>query len=158
MAGTTFEGHRRGDGLRIAIVVSRFNDLITRQLLAGAQDGLRRHGVEAERVDVAWVPGCFEIPLAARKLAESGRYQAVVCLGAVIRGETPHFEYVAGQVSSGIARAGLDTGVPLIFGIITADSLEEALDRAGGKMGNKGYDAAVSAIEMANLMRGMAGE
>ncbi len=158
MAGTTFEGHLRGDGLSIVIVVSRFNDLITRQLLAGAQDGLRRHGVEAERVDVAWVPGSFEIPLAARKLAESGRYQAVVCLGAVIRGETPHFEYVAGQVSSGIARAGLDTGVPLIFGIITADSLEEALDRAGGKMGNKGYDAAVSAIEMANLMRGMAGE
>lgn len=158
MAGTTLEGHLRGDGLSIVIVVSRFNDLITRQLLAGAQDGLRRHGVEAERVDVAWVPGSFEIPLAARKLAESGRYQAVVCLGAVIRGETPHFEYVAGQVSSGIARAGLDTGVPLIFGIITADSLEEALDRAGGKMGNKGYDAAVSAIEMANLMRGMAGE
>jgi 6,7-dimethyl-8-ribityllumazine synthase len=158
LAGTTFEGHLRGDGLSIVIVVSRFNDLITRQLLAGTQDGLRRHGVEAERVDVAWVPGSFEIPLAARKLAESGRYQAVVCLGAVIRGETPHFEYVAGQVSSGIARAGLDTGVPLIFGIITADSLEEALERSGGKMGNKGYDAAVSAIEMANLMRGMAGE
>jgi len=158
LAGMTFEGHLRGDGLSIVIVVSRFNDLITRQLLAGAQDGLRRHGVEAERVDVAWVPGSFEIPLAARKLAESGRYQAVVCLGAVIRGETPHFEYVASQVSSGIARAGLDTGVPLIFGIITADSLEEALERSGGKMGNKGYDAAVSAIEMVNLMRGMAGE
>ena len=158
MAGTTFEGHLRGEGLSIAIVASRFNDLITRQLLAGAQDGLRRHGVEAEQVDVAWVPGSFEIPLVARKLAESGRYQAVVCLGAVIRGETPHFEYVASQVSSGIARAGLETGVPLIFGIITADGLEEALDRAGGKMGNKGYDAAVSAIEMANLMRGMAGD
>jgi len=158
LAGTTFEGRLGGKGLSIAIVVSRFNDLITRQLLAGAQDGLRRHGVEAEGVDVAWVPGSFEIPLAARKLAESGRYQAVVCLGAVIRGETPHFEYVASQVSSGIARAGLETGVPLIFGIITADSLEEALERAGGKMGNKGYDAAVSAIEMANLMRGMAGD
>ena len=158
MAGRTFEGYLRGEGLSIAIVVSRFNDLITRQLLAGAQDGLRRHGVEAERVDVAWVPGSFEIPLVARKLAESGRYQAVVCLGAVIRGETPHFEYVANQVSAGIARAGLETGVPLIFGVITADSLEEALERAGGKMGNKGYDAAVSAIEMANLMRGMAGE
>jgi 6,7-dimethyl-8-ribityllumazine synthase len=158
LAGTTFEGRLRGDGLSIAIVVSRFNDLITRQLLVGAQDGLRRLGVEAEQVDVAWVPGSFEIPLVARKLAESGRYQAVVCLGAVIRGETPHFEYVASQVSSGIARAGLDTGVPVIFGIITADSLEEALDRAGGKMGNKGCDAAVSAIEMANLMRGMAGE
>ncbi len=158
MAGTTFEGRLRGEGLSIAIVVSRFNDLITRQLLAGAQDGLRRHDVEEERVDVAWVPGSFEIPLVARKLAESGRYQAVVCLGAVIRGETPHFEYVASQVSSGIARAGLETGVPLIFGIITADGLEEALERAGGKMGNKGYDAAVSAIEMANLMRGMAGD
>ena len=158
MAGTTFEGRLRGEGLKIGIVVSRFNDLITHQLLAGAQDGLRRLGVEAEGVDVAWVPGSFEIPLVARKLAESGRYQAVVCLGAVIRGETPHFEYVASQVSSGIARAGLDTGVPVIFGIITADSLEEALERAGGKMGNKGYDAAVSAIEMANLMRGMAGD
>ena len=158
MAGTTFEGRLRGEGLSIAIVVSRFNDLITRQLLAGAQDGLRYHDVEAERVDVAWVPGSFEIPLVARKLAESGRYQAVVCLGAVIRGETPHFEYVANQVSSGIARAGLETGVPVIFGIITADGLEEALERAGGKMGNKGYDAAVSAIEMANLMRGMAGD
>jgi 6,7-dimethyl-8-ribityllumazine synthase len=158
LAGTTFEGRLRGEGLSIAIVVSRFNDLITRQLLAGAEDGLRRHDVEAERVDVAWVPGSFEIPLVARKLAQSGRYQAVVCLGAIIRGETPHFEYVASQVSSGIARASLETGVPLIFGIITADSLEEALERAGGKMGNKGYDAAVSAIEMANLMRGMAGD
>ncbi len=158
MAGTTFEGRLQGESLSIAIVVSRFNDLITRQLLAGAQDGLRRHGVEAEKVDVAWVPGSFEIPLVARKLAESGRYQAVVCLGAVVRGETPHFEYVATQVSSGIARAALETGVPLIFGIITADSLEEALERAGGKMGNKGCDAAVSAIEMANLMRGMAGD
>jgi len=158
LAGTTFEGRLRGEGLSIAIVVSRFNDLITRQLLAGAQDGLRCHDVEAERVDVAWVPGSFEIPLVARKLAESGRYQAVVCLGAVIRGETPHFEYVANQVSSGIARAGLETGVPLIFGIITADGLEEALERAGGKMGNKGYDAAVSAIEMANLIRGMASD
>jgi 6,7-dimethyl-8-ribityllumazine synthase len=158
LAGTTFEGRLRGEGLNIAIVVSRFNDLITRQLLAGAEDCLRRHDVEAERVDVAWVPGSFEIPLVARKLAQSGRYQAVVCLGAVIRGETPHFEYVAGQVSSGIAQAGLETGVPVIFGIITADSLEEALERAGGKMGNKGHDAAVSAIEMANLMRGMAGD
>jgi 6,7-dimethyl-8-ribityllumazine synthase len=158
LGGTTFEGYLRGEGLSIAIVVSRFNDLITRQLLAGAQDGLRRHGVEAESVDVAWVPGSFEIPLTARKLAESGRYQAVVCLGAVVRGETPHFEYVATQVSSGIARAGIETGVPVIFGIITADSLEEGLERAGGKMGNKGYDAAVSAIEMANLMRGLAAD
>ena len=155
MPGSTFEGRLWGEGLSIAIVVSRFNDLVTRQLLAGAEDGLRRHGVEAEGVDVAWVPGAFEIPLTARKLAESGRYQAVICLGAVIRGETPHFEYVATQVSSGIAQASLETGVPVIFGIITADSLEQALERAGGKMGNKGYESAASAIEMANLMRGL---
>ncbi|MDP2950096.1 MAG: 6,7-dimethyl-8-ribityllumazine synthase [Chloroflexota bacterium] len=155
MPGSTFEGRLWGEGLSIAIVVSRFNDLITRQLLAGAEDGLRRHGVEAEGVDVAWVPGAFEIPLTARKLAESGRYQAVICLGAVIRGETPHFEYVATQVSSGIAQASLETGVPVIFGVITADSLEQALERAGGKMGNKGYEAAASAIETANLMRGL---
>ena len=136
-------------------MVSRFNELVTRPLLGGAQDGLARHGVEPEGVDVAWVPGSFEIPLTARKLAESGRYQAVICLGAVIRGETPHFDHVANQASSGIARVALDTGVPVIFGVITADTLEQALERAGGKMGNKGYDAAVAAIEMANLMRGL---
>jgi 6,7-dimethyl-8-ribityllumazine synthase len=151
----TFEGRQSGEGLSIAIVVSRFNELVTRALLSGAQDGLASHGVEPEDVDVAWVPGSFEIPLTARKLAESGRYQAVVCVGAVIRGETPHFDQVANQASSGIARVALDTGVPVIFGIITADTLEQALDRAGGKMGNKGYDAAVAAIEMANLMRGL---
>jgi len=151
----TFEGRLWGEGLSIAVVVSRFNELVTRPLLSGAQDGLARHGVEPEGVDVAWVPGSFEIPLTARKLAESGRYQAVVCLGAVIRGETPHFDQVANQASSGIARVALDTGVPVIFGIITADTLEQALERAGGKMGNKGYDAAVAAIEMANLMRGL---
>jgi len=150
-----FEGRLEGEGLSIAIVVSRFNELVTRALLAGAQDGLARHGVEPEGVDVAWVPGSFEIPLAARKLAESGRYQAVVCLGAVIRGETPHFDHVANQASSGIARVALDTGVPVIFGVLTADTLEQAMERAGGKMGNKGYDAAVAAIEMANLMRGL---
>jgi 6,7-dimethyl-8-ribityllumazine synthase len=141
--------------LSIAIVVARFNELVTRALLSGAEDGLARHGVEPEGVDVAWVPGSFEIPVTARMLAESGRYQAVVCLGAVIRGETPHFDQVANQASSGIARVALDTGVPVIFGIITADTLEQALERAGGKMGNKGYDAAVAAIEMANLMRGL---
>ena len=134
----TFEGRLWGEGLSIAVVVSRFNELVTRPLLSGAQDGLVRHGVEPEGVDVAWVPGSFEIPLTARKLAESGRYQAVVCLGAVIRGETPHFDQVANQASSGIARVALDTGVPVIFGIITADTLEQALERAGGKMGNKG--------------------
>jgi 6,7-dimethyl-8-ribityllumazine synthase len=151
----TFEGRLWGEGLSIAIVVSRFNELVTRALLTGAQDGLARHGVESEGVDVAWVPGSFEIPLTARKLVESGRYQAVVCLGAVIRGETPHFDQVANQVSSGLARVALDTGVPVIFGVITADTLEQALERAGGKMGNKGYDAAVAAVEMANLMRGL---
>jgi 6,7-dimethyl-8-ribityllumazine synthase len=152
---TTFEGRLWGQGLSIAVVVARFNELVTRALLSGAQDGLARHGVEPEGVDVAWVPGSFEIPLAARKLAESGRYQAVVCLGAVIRGETPHFDHVANQASSGIARVALDTGVPVIFGVLTADTLEQAMERAGGKMGNKGYDAAVAAIEMANLMRGL---
>jgi len=151
----TFEGRLWGEGLSIAVVVARFNELVTRALLSGAEDGLSRHGVEPEGVDVAWVPGSFEIPVVARKLAESGRYQAVVCLGAVIRGETPHFDQVANQASSGIARVALDTGVPVIFGIITADTLEQALERAGGKMGNKGYDAAVAAIEMANLMRGL---
>lgn len=151
----TFEGRLWGEGLSIAIVVARFNELVTRALLTGAQDGLARHGVEPEGVDVAWVPGSFEIPVVARKLAESGRYQAVVCLGAVIRGETPHFDQVANQVSSGVSRVALDTGVPVIFGVLTADTLEQALERAGGKMGNKGYDAAVAAIEMANLMRGL---
>jgi 6,7-dimethyl-8-ribityllumazine synthase len=151
----TFEGRLSGEGLSIAVVVARFNELVTRALLTGAEDGLTRHGVEPEGVDVAWVPGSFEIPVTARKLAESGRYQAVVCLGAVIRGETPHFDHVANQASSGIARVALDTGVPVIFGIITADTLEQAMERAGGKMGNKGYDAAVAAIEMANLMRGL---
>ena len=151
----TFEGRLWGQGLSIAIVVARFNELVTRPLLSGAQDGLARHGVEPEDVDVAWVPGSFEIPVTARMLAESGRYQAVICLGAVIRGETPHFDHVANQASSGIARVALDTGLPVIFGIITADTLEQALERAGGKMGNKGYDAAVAAIEMANLMRGL---
>jgi 6,7-dimethyl-8-ribityllumazine synthase len=152
---TTFEGQLRGEGLSIAIVVSRFNELVTRALLAGARGGLARHGVEPEGVDVAWVPGSFEIPLTARKLAESGRYQAVICLGAVIRGETPHFDHVANQASSGVARVALDTGVPVIFGVLTTDTLEQAMDRAGGKVGNKGYDAAVNAIEMANLVRGL---
>jgi 6,7-dimethyl-8-ribityllumazine synthase len=151
----TFEGQLRGEGLSIAVVVARFNELVTRALLSGAQDGLARHGVDPEAVDVAWVPGSFEIPVTARKLAESGRYQAVICLGAVIRGETPHFDQVANQASSGIARVALDTGVPVIFGVITADTLDQAMERAGGKMGNKGYDAAVAAIEMANLMRGL---
>ena len=142
----------------MAIVVARFNEAITRQLLAGAQDALARHGVDPQDVDVAWVPGSFEIPVAAKKLAASGRYQAVVCLGAVIRGETPHFEYIASQVSSGVARVGLETGIPTIFGVLTTDTVEQALDRAGLKAGNKGYDAAVAALEMANLLRSLGGD
>lgn len=148
-----FQGDADGRGLSLAVVVSRFNRMVTDRLLAGAREALTRHGVDASRVDFAHVPGSFELPLAAHRLAESGRYQAVVCLGAVIRGETPHFEYVAAQSASGIARVTLDTGVPVIFGVVTADTLEQALDRAGGKSGNKGFDAVVTAIEMANLMK-----
>ncbi|MGH9178443.1 MAG: 6,7-dimethyl-8-ribityllumazine synthase [Acidimicrobiales bacterium] len=150
---TTIEGHRRGDGLRVALVCSRFNDLVTDRLLAGAQDGLRRHGVDEASVTVAWVPGAFELPMAAARLASSGEFDAVVCLGAVVRGATAHFDHVAGQCAAGIQRAQLDTGVPVIFGVLTTDTLEQALDRAGGKVGNKGFDAAAAAIEMADLLR-----
>ena len=151
--GNTFQGELHGAGLRIAVVVSRFNEVVTSRLLAGARSALERHGVHEDDVDVAWVPGAFELPLAARKLAEGRRYDAIVCLGAVIRGETPHFEYVAGEAARGIADAARDTGVPVIFGVLTPNTLEQALERAGGKAGNKGYDAAVNAIEMANLLR-----
>ena len=153
----TFEGNLSGQGLSLAIVVSRFNRLVTERLLAGAHDALARHGVDQEKVDVAWVPGSLELPLAARRLAERGRYDAIVCLGAVIRGETPHFDYVASQAAAGISRVGLDSGVPTIFGVITANTLEQALERAGGKAGNKGYDAVVTAIEMANLLEQVEG-
>ncbi len=149
----TFQGELDGRGLSLAIIVSRFNEMVTERLLAGAQEALARHGVDAEQVDVAHVPGSFELPLTARRLAESGRYQAVICLGAVLRGETPHFEYVAAQAASGIARVSLDTGVPIVFGVITADTLEQALDRAGGKHGNKGFDAVAVAVEMASLLK-----
>lgn len=151
--GRTFEGNLQGEGLRLAIVVSRFNDFVTQRLIEGARSALDRYGVRAEEADVAYVPGSFELPLAARRLAESGRYDAIICLGAVIRGETSHFDYVAGEAARGIARVNAETGVPTVFGVITADSVEQALDRAGGKVGNKGYDATVTAIEMANLMR-----
>lgn len=154
---TTFEGHLIGTGLKVAVVVSRFNELLSTRLLSGAQDGFVRHGVEATDIDVAWVPGAFEIPLVARKLAESGRYDAVVALGVVIRGGTPHFEYVASEVSKGIAKVSLDTGVPVMFGVITADTIEQAVERAGTKAGNKGWEAAMGAIEMANLVKGLAG-
>lgn len=151
--GRTFEGTLVGSGLRFGIVVSRFNEFITQRLLEGALDGLRRHGVEEDAVDVAWVPGSLEIPVVARRLAQSGQYDAVICLGAVIRGATAHFDYVAGGAATGIASAALETGVPVIFGVITTDTIEQAIERAGTKAGNKGYDAALSAIEMANLMR-----
>ncbi|MDR5708740.1 MAG: 6,7-dimethyl-8-ribityllumazine synthase [Armatimonadota bacterium] len=149
--GQAFEGHLDGRGLRVGVVVSRFNEAITRVLLEGALDTLRRHG--AEEVDVAWVPGAFEIPLVALRLARSGRYHAVICLGTVIRGATPHFEYVAGQSAAGVAQAALSTGVPVIYGILTADTLEQALERAGTKGGNRGRDAALAALEMANLLK-----
>ncbi len=150
-----FEGELLGQGLKIGIVIARFNEFITGKLLSGAHDALARHGVEETDVDIAWVPGSFEIPLIAQKMAHSKKYDAVICLGTVIRGATPHFEYIAAEVSKGIANVGLATGIPVIFGVITADTLEQAIERAGTKSGNKGFDAAVSAIEMANLLRNM---
>lgn len=148
-----FEGHLLGQGLRFGLVVGRFNEFITNKLLSGAMDALKRHGVEDGDIEIAWVPGAFEIPMVARKMVSLGRYDAVICLGAVIRGATPHFDYVAAEVSKGIARVGLDSGVPTIFGVITADNIEQAIERAGTKAGNKGWDAASTAIEMVNLMR-----
>ena len=153
--GKSFEGLLLGKGLKFGVVVSRFNDFITAKLLDGAQDALVRHGVRQEDIDVARVPGAFEIPLAAQRLAQTKKYDAIVCLGAVIRGGTPHFEYVASEVSKGIARVGLDTGLPVTFGVITADTLEQAIERAGTKQGNKGFEAAVDAIEMASLLKGI---
>jgi 6,7-dimethyl-8-ribityllumazine synthase len=154
---TTYEGKLIGEGLRFGIVVARFNEFITNKLLGGAMDALVRHGVSAESIDVAWVPGAFEIPVVTKKLAQSGRYDAVLALGAVIRGSTPHFDYVAAEVSKGVAHVGLETGLPCIFGVLTTDTIEQAIERAGTKAGNKGYDAAVTGIEMANLLRALAG-
>ena len=148
-----FEGMLLGKGLKFGVVISRFNEFITRKLLDGAQDALLRHGVSEDDIDIAWVPGSFEIPLIARKLAETKRYDAVICLSAVVRGGTPHFEYIAAEVTKGIAKVGLDTGLPVVYGVITADTLEQAIERAGTKQGNKGFDAAVTAIEMANLVK-----
>ena len=151
MADNIHEGALDGSGLTLAIVVSRFNEFATGKLLTGAEEAAERYGVD--RHEVFWVPGSFEIPIVAKRLAESGRYQAVVCLGAVVRHETAHFEYVAGQAAEGIQRAALDTGVPCIFGVLTCDSEEQALERAGGKHGNKGFEAVETAIRVANLLR-----
>lgn len=148
-----YEGRLDGSGLRMALVVGRFNSFISERLVDGALDALLRHGVADDDISVARVPGAFEIPLVARKLAESGKFDAVICLGAVIRGSTPHFDYVSAEVSKGIASVGLASGVPVIFGVLTTDSIEQAIERAGTKAGNKGFDAAVSAIEMVNLLK-----
>ncbi len=148
-----FEGMLLGEGLKFGLVLSRFNDFITKKLLDGAQDALRRHGVDEADIEVAWVPGAFEIPLIASKMAKTNRYHAVICLGAVVRGATPHFEYIAAEVTKGIAQVNLDTGLPIIYGVITADTLEQAIERAGSKEGNTGFKAAVGAIEMANLVK-----
>ena len=147
-----FEGKLVAEGLRFGLVVARFNEFITSKLLSGCMDALQRHGVEEDQIEIIWVPGAFEIPLAAQKLA-SKDYDAVICLGAVIRGATPHFEYVAAEVTKGIAQVSLQTTKPVVYGVITADTIEQAIERAGTKAGNKGWDAAVTAIEMANLLR-----
>jgi len=149
------EGKLLAEGLKFGIVVSRFNEFITSKLLSGALDALKRHGAKDIDVDVAWVPGAFEIPLAAKKMSESTKYHAVICLGAVIRGSTSHYDYVCSEVSKGVATVGLSTGVPTIFGVVTTENIEQAIERAGTKAGNKGTDAAVSAIEMANLFRNL---
>ena len=150
---TTFSGNLDGTGMRVALVCGRFNEFITERLVAGAKDGLIRHGVAADAIDEAWVPGAFEIPLAAKRLAATGRYEAVVTLGAVIRGSTGHYEEGAGQCSAGVARAGYDTGLPVVFGVLTTDTIEQAIERAGSKAGNKGFEAAMTAIEMVSLLR-----
>jgi 6,7-dimethyl-8-ribityllumazine synthase len=151
-----FEGVLLGKGLKFGLVVSRFNEFLTRKLLEGAEDALLRHGVNREDMEIAWVPGSFEIPLVAKKLAETKRFDAIICLGAVVRGGTPHFEYIAAEVTKGIAKVGLDSGLPVLYGVITADTLEQAIERAGTKMGNRGFDAAVEAIEIANLLKSIA--
>jgi 6,7-dimethyl-8-ribityllumazine synthase len=149
---TVYEGHLSGGGLRVAIAASRFNEAITSKLLEGALDGLRRHGVDPETIDVAWAPGAFELPLVAGRLASSGVYDAVITLGAVIRGATGHYDFVAGQCAAGIQRVQLDSGIPVVFGVLTTDTIEQAVERAGTKAGNKGFEAACTAIEMVNLL------
>ncbi|HKY78048.1 MAG TPA: 6,7-dimethyl-8-ribityllumazine synthase [Acidimicrobiia bacterium] len=149
----TYEGRLDATGLRIALLASRFNETITKSLLEGALSALRRHGLDDASITVAWVPGAFELPMTAKRLAESGEYDAIVCLGAVIRGATTHYDYVCSQAAAGIARVSLDTGVPVIFGVLTTENIEQAIERSGTKAGNKGFDSAVAAIEMADLLR-----
>ena len=151
-----FEGMLLGKGLKFGLVVSRFNEFFTSKLLEGAQDALIRHGVDEEDIEVAWTPGSFEIPLIALKLAQTSKYDAVICLAAVIRGGTPHHEYIANEITKGIAKVGLETGIPVIYGVITTENLEQAIERSGTKAGNKGFEAALSAIEMANLIKSIA--
>lgn len=141
------------EGMKVGIVVARFNEFITNKLLGGAVDGLTRHGVADENITTAWVPGAFEIPLIAEKMAKSGKYDAIICLGAVIRGATSHYDYVCNEVSKGVAQVGLQTEIPVLFGVVTTENIEQAIERAGTKAGNKGYDCALSAIEMANLIQ-----
>jgi len=149
------EGNVVADGAKVAIVGARFNEFIVSKLISGAEDGLVRHGVEEENITAAWVPGAFEIPAVAAKLANSGKYDAVICVGAVIRGDTRHYDYVCNEVSKGVAQAGLSSGIPVLFGVITTENIEQAIARAGSKAGNKGYDCAVGAVEMVNLIREM---
>ena len=149
------EGNVIGQGMKIGIVAARFNEFIVSKLLSGAVDGLVRHGVEQDDITAAWVPGAFEIPLMAEKMAQSGKYDAIICVGAVIRGSTSHYDYVCNEVSKGIAQVGLKSGIPVLFGVVTTENIEQAIERAGTKAGNKGYDCALSAIEMVNLMRQM---
>ncbi|MBQ6808090.1 MAG: 6,7-dimethyl-8-ribityllumazine synthase [Firmicutes bacterium] len=149
----TFEGKLISEDIKIGIVAARFNEFITSKLLGGAMDGLLRHGVQEENVQVAWVPGAFEIPLIASKMAKSGKYDAVICLGAVIRGSTSHYDYVCSEVSKGIAAVSLASEIPVMFGVVTTENIEQAIERAGTKAGNKGYDCALGAIEMVNLIR-----
>jgi len=148
-----YQGTLLAEGLKFMIIVARFNEFISMRLLEGAQDALIRHGAQEDDIEMAWTPGSFEIPVIAKKMASSGRYEAIICLGAIIKGGTPHFDYIAAEASKGIAKVALDTGVPVIFGIITAENLEQAIERAGTKEGNMGFKAAMSAIEMANLVR-----
>ena len=151
----TYEGKLTGENIKVGIVVSRFNEFITSKLLGGAEDGLVRHNVNPDDIEVAWVPGAFEIPLIASKMAKSGKYDAVIALGAVIRGSTTHYDYVCSEVSKGIANVSLNSDIPVMFGVITTENIEQAIERAGSKAGNKGYDCALGAIEMVNLIKGI---